>query len=62
MRILVQVTIPVIKYKIASSDIGKRWIEVYGINFSLASSIGYIQKIDVGKTLYIKDHNSIQMG
>lgn len=50
------------KYKIAPEDIGKRWITLGGKSYTLAEVIGYVQGLDVGKTLYLVDNKLSMRG
>lgn len=41
--------------KITEDMIGKHSVNINGNVIMLSSSIGYVQKIDVGKTLYLRE-------
>ena len=42
-------------YEIQSTDIGKRFLRAFGRGWSLSDVLGYVQRGDVGKRLYLVD-------
>lgn len=43
-------------YEVQPEDVGKRFLSIHGVTHMLSNSIGYIQEIDVGKLIYVKDY------
>lgn len=42
-------------YTLTEADVGKRFLRFGGKTHVLANSIGYVQKRDVGKRLYLRN-------